>query len=470
MLPDPVDWIEQNFYLYDQAEKMHLYDCQARPLREALRRDADGKLIYNTVLWSWPKKSAKSTVVAAVVDYVCATQPRSSAKLVANDLKQADSRVGMYLRENLRNNDDRLPTVRIKPTGYRIDYLNRSTVEMIPIDPKGEAGGNDNLIVYSELWGWKSKAHIQMWEEMTLSPNKFRNAQRWIDTYAGYYGESPILERLYDLGVNKGRQLWPDLEVYVNEKARLLCVWVTKPMLPWQLDADGQAYYAEQRETLTVQAFSRMHENQWASSNDAFIDMAWWQGCKGTIPTLRQMQPLVIAVDAGVTSDTFAIVAVSAVRTPPVEGYPEGRELTEVRYCKLFVAPLNGKLDFADPERELIRLCETYNVQMIVYDPYQLHELMTRFRRRLLAPCHEFPQGERRAKADKHLYDIIRDRSVVWDQRMANVDDLKDHISHANQKAENERLRIVKRTEDDKIDGAVALSMAAHELKRLRLV
>jgi hypothetical protein len=65
-------------------------------------------------------------------------------------------------------------------------------------------------------------------------PTKWGNAQRWIDTYAGITGESPILEQLYETGVINGVRVWDDLEVYVNDAARMLTVWVTKPMFPWQ--------------------------------------------------------------------------------------------------------------------------------------------------------------------------------------------------------------------------------------------
>ena len=89
---DIVDWIERYFYLYDTAELVTLEEPQRNPLREAIKRDDDGKFLYDTVIWSWMKKSAKTTIIAAVVDYFCSNKPRSRWRLVANDLKQADSR------------------------------------------------------------------------------------------------------------------------------------------------------------------------------------------------------------------------------------------------------------------------------------------------------------------------------------------------------------------------------------------
>src|SRR5688572_1577783 len=59
--PDPVDWIEHNFYLYDTGQLMLLHESQKQPLYEALRKyesgDLAGKYVYSTVCWSWPKKS-----------------------------------------------------------------------------------------------------------------------------------------------------------------------------------------------------------------------------------------------------------------------------------------------------------------------------------------------------------------------------------------------------------------------------
>src|SRR5574338_524011 len=277
--PNALDWIEANFYLYDTGQRMTLFPCQRAPLERALARDERGLFVYNTILWSWPKKSAKSCVIAAVADYIAEHTPNASIKLVANDLRQADSRVGFYIRESIRlgQKQGKRQGIKVTPSGYRIDYPSGARIEMVPIDPSGEAGGNDDLIIYSELWGWKSKAHQRMWSEMTLSPNKFGNSQRWVDTYAGFEGESPILEHLYDVGVRQGERLWPEWEVYENPAAKLLAVWVTKPLFPWQT-AD---YYTEQARTLTPNEFRRMHQNQWVSSQEAFIPIEWLDAGKG---------------------------------------------------------------------------------------------------------------------------------------------------------------------------------------------
>lgn len=445
-LIDPVPWIEQNVYLYDTGNLITLYDCQRRPLELALSRDASGNFKYNTILWSWPKKSAKSSVIASVADYVAETRQHASVKLVANDLKQADSRVGYYLRESILigQKHGKRQGITVTPSGYKVTYPNASRIECVPIDPSGEAGGNDDLIVYSELWGWKSKAHQRMWSEMTLSPNKFGNSQRWIDTYAGFRGESPILEQLYETGVTQGKRVWDDLEVYINDAARMLAVWVTKPMFPWQTEA----YYASEAAQLVPSEFERMHRNQWADATAAFVPIEWFAACKSEY-THDKNEGVIIAVDAATTSDCFAIVMVSR---RDVDIY--------THYVRTWIPPHGGTLDFREPEAELRRLCREYNVMELAYDSYQLHDLMSRLRTDEYVNTRAFPQAGDRLVADKRLYDLIRERRM----HHHGEPDLMAHVGNAAaelNKNEN-TLRIVKREQSKKIDACVSLSMASH--------
>lgn len=447
---NPIDWIQDNFYLYDTGNLITLEDCQRRPLELALSRDDNGNYRYNTILWSWPKKSAKSSVIAAVADYTASQRFNASVKLVANDLKQADSRVGYYVRESVligQKQGKRLG-ITITPSGYKVAYPNGAKIECVPIDPSGEAGGNDDMIVYSELWGWKSKAHQRMWSEMTLSPNKFGNSQRWIDTYAGITGESPILEQLYETGVKQGVQVWPDLEVYTNDSAKMLTVWVTKPMFRWQT-AD---YYAEQAATLTPSEFARMHQNQWASSSESFIPIEWWDSCPKVSTELRPHQGVVLGLDAAVENDCFAIVMVSGNNGIP-----------QVRYARKWTPPKGGQIQFSEVEDEIRRLIKTYNVACIAYDPYQLADMAQRLGGSVF--WEKFQQGAPRLVADKRLFDIIRDGRIEHN----GESDLRDHLSNANRKPEDDKLRIIKREANKKIDLCVALSMACDRVNYYNL-
>ena len=420
-----------------------------------------------------PKKSAKSTVIAALADFIAWHKPRAIITLIGNDLKQADSRVGHYLRENIKLGDKKgypddggvdqetRRRTKIKPSGYTIRYPNGSIVEMVPIDPRGEAGGNDDLIVASELWGWKYKSHEDMWTEKTISPNRFGYAQRWVDTYAGFEGESPILEPMYKSLVQPQNRLDPDFEMYAL--GAMFGTWVTKPLFPWQTPE----YYASEEAQLAPEQFRRIHRNSWESSVEAFDKGDYWAACYDPdLPPVGRYEEIVVAMDAGTDDDNFGIVAVSRDRR---KGAQDGACI--LRYARAW-DPQNRDdwavtdtehFSFDGPKEELRRLCKNYNVVQVCFDPWQLKDTADQLEKEGVGWFAEFSQGGERTEADKMLYDSMRERKIAHNNNPA----LNAHIANANRKSTGEKMRIVKRTEDLKIDLAVCLSMAVARAREI---
>lgn len=455
---DPIEWITKNFHIPELKGPITLYPYQIATLREAHKKDDRGKFIYNVVVWSDIKKSAKSTIAAAVALYRAHQVEWGSIKIIANDLKQADSRVAYYLRRAITLNGD---MAGIKQRNYKTTLPNDTIIEAIPIDPAGEAGGNDDLIIFSELWAAKHKAIVQMWTEMTLSPQKFGYSQRWVETYAGYGNESPILEQLYETGVMHGKRLdlsyeghdLSDLEVYANED--LLCLWNDRPRLPWQTSE----YYASEEKVLVPSEFNRIHRNQWATSTEKFVEIIWWDACKEQLPELTRSEPVVIALDAatgGTTTqaDCFAMVMVS--RHPGADR----KQDVAVRYCGIWNPPPGGYLDFEPIEEELIRLCKTYAVVEVAFDRSQLHDMTMRLQKKEIALFKEFSQQKPRLLADKQLRDLIMARRISHDGNPL----LREHIDNSYVKKKEDTIRIEKRVPSLKVDGSVSLAMAANRI------
>ena len=458
--PDPVGWITSRFFIPELNGPMTLADYQADALRRCLIPGPDGLLPYSTVVWSDIKKSAKSSIAAAVCLWWADTHPWSSIRIVANDQKQADSREAEYIRRAVLLNQKYFIGRRgAKITGYNVRLVNNSRIEAVPIDPRGEAGGGDDIVVFTELWGAKSKAHQEMWTEMTLSPLKFGDSFRWVETYAGHTGESTILEALYEQGVKQGRRLDEDIEMYANDAARLFCLWNTVPRLPWQTSE----YYAQEAATLIESEFLRLHRNQWVSSVSEAIPVAWWDACRDPhIIMPPKHVPVVLGVDASVSGDCTALVAVA--RHPSQPGH------VVQWHCRIWVPPKGGKMDYTSTlTAEVDRLISEHNVVQVAFDPYQLHHWATEQRAKEPGAWYkEFGQGTERLLSDKQLYDLVRDRRV----HHTGDEDLRRHVQNCAAqipKGEDNRLRFVKKGEAAKIDGAVALSMAAAECLRLNL-
>lgn len=451
-------FIESQFFVpelrYQTPPALQLAPYQRAVLREAYRTDADGKFVYDVVVWSDIKKSIKSCIAAGVMLHRAIETPWGSFKVVANDLEQANSRVFYYMQRAIQLNA--ALGARATMRNYRIALDNHAVIQAIPVDPKGEAGGNDDLIEWTELHAAESKAALSMWSEMTLSPTKHGYSQRWIDTYAGHSGEAPILEQLYQRGVVEGQRLTlpdapDDLEVYAN--GRLLVLWNTIPRLDWQTPG----YYASEEATLTPSEYLRMHRNVWSLGAHPFVPIEWWEQCRAAeLPAMRPMQPMVVALDAAVSNDCFGIVAVT--RTG---------ERIEVRHARKWKAQAGQKLHFTDPagdkenteypEGYLRWLVRTYHCAVVTYDPYQLHDFCTRLSNEHLCYFEAFNQGAPRLVADKQLYDTIKNMQIVHDGNA----DLYEHIRNANRTDEDaDKLRIVKRAAHLHIDLCVALSMS----------
>jgi len=478
---DLVKWIKNNFYIPETKNdpklkgRIGLEPYQEDVLREILSTDENGNFKYSTVVWSDIKKSYKSTIAAAVNLARAWHTEYGEYFVIANDLKQADGRVAMYLRRAVELN----PELRkkVKTPGYRINLPSGSFIEAIPIDPSGEAGSNADMITTSELWGANEDAKGKMFSEMTIPPGKHGKAFRWIESYAGYAGESKLLYSLYETGVKKGRLLWPDklykvndsepspLELYVNDDARMICLWNTQPRCPTQT----LSYYKSEASILLPSEFQRMHRNQWVSSTQTFVPMTWWDACKRTDEEWpkydSKRQPMVVAMDAGISSDNFGMSLQFR--------HPEFSTDVCIEKIKKWEPPKGGKIDFqgtADnpgPELVLRRWIKDYNIVQVTYDPYNLHDLSTRLNKEAIAWFKSFNQGNDRLLSDSQVRNLIRDRKL-WHR---GEKDLREHVQNADAKIDeqDQKIRIVKRADQLKVDLLICISMGSYSVLRLNL-
>lgn len=479
-IPSPVAWIENNFIIPETRRdpelrgRMVLQPYQRDAITEALSKDENGLFKYSLIVWSDIKKSAKSTIAAAINLYRAEYTDFGEFYVIANDLKQANSRVSWYIRRAIQLNPKMHKSWHVQ--GYTITSPSGSTIEAIPIDPSGEAGSNADQMTWSELWGANEKAKQNMWAEMTNSPTKFGQSFRWVESYAGWAEEAELLYSLYEMGTKQGELLWPDrlypvtdgvpmpLELYVNRSARMLCLWNTVPRCPWQT----QDYYASEQKVLHPNQFQRIHRNQWVSSTDTFVPMEWWYACQRKPeewPEIPKNHPHIIALDAGVSGDSFGLMMGCR--------HPQFPDEVLIQHVQKWVPGLHGKIDFQGspehmgPELTVRDLVKKYNVIEVAYDPYQLHDMATRLGQEHIAWFRPFSQQADRLVADSGLKDLIRDRRI-WHR---GEPDLTEHIQNADAQEDKEdrKLRIVKRAEKLKIDLAVCASMMSRELLRLNL-
>jgi hypothetical protein len=234
---DPVAFIDDCLPLNERGQPWRLQPHQRAVLARAFAFDKAGRLPYDTIVYSAPKKSGKTTINAALTVWWAYTQESPNELLViANDLEQAQGRVFASLVRLIQGNPALARSATI--TAKAIELSNGSRIIVLASEYAGAAGSNHGLTSWDELWGYTSESSRRLWEELTPVPTR-RNSVRFITTYAGWEGESELLRDLYKLGVGpeehpegQGERCSPKLPLYANQDARLLVYWATSRGCP----------------------------------------------------------------------------------------------------------------------------------------------------------------------------------------------------------------------------------------------
>ncbi|MBD3387443.1 MAG: hypothetical protein GF414_00705 [Candidatus Altiarchaeales archaeon] len=478
---DPAMWMESSFYIEDPRDPftghmfppgpIRLHPIQKRILRAALTK-VGGRFPYATIVYSTIKKSGKTRLAAGVASWYAATQAAfNEIYCLANDGVQSTDRILKAVRKSVKLSKKAGKGSMAAWDAYKTEIRlpNDTFIRALPCNAEGEAGSNPGLTVWSEMWGYSEAHKERLWTEMTIPPTRWGRALRWVESYAGYTGESLVLENLYNVGTKEGERhpLFPDLPVYYNLAANMFCYWDdgdAARRMPWQTED----YYRQEASLLTPTEFDRIHRNLWADPVQKAIPIEWWDACMGRVPALDGATKVNMAIDASVSGDCTACVLTSRD--------PKDPSKIMVRAVRIWTPPKGGKIDLE--ETVLATLLEwhgAYNLKEVAYDPYQLHNMMTRVRKMKLVKLHEFGQAGERSKADKQLLDLISAKRMVH----RGESELRQHVDNAQAK-QGEKFRFVRPDISKKgtspftsirkpIDALVALSMATDRCLHLRM-
>lgn len=228
--------------------------------------------------------------------------------------------------------------------------------------------------------------------------------------------------------------------------------------------------YIEGRGASLTEAQKRVRLfGEWEDENnpEQFVDITMWDSLRANIPAVRpKASPdkdysdvLVMSIDAAYARDTFSITTCSRSMF--------NRNDVAVRSCKVWQPKGDRKVDFAEVERYIRDYCVRFSVVTIVYDVFQLFDMMQRLSKDGVAWCQSFSQTKSRSLSDSLLYDLILQRRIIHDGDTT----LRQHLKNADTKTDDvtSKRRLVKRSDSLKIDAAVSLSMCAFECLRLNL-
>jgi phage terminase large subunit-like protein len=443
VIADPVRFVEKTLVNPETGDLFELTDAERLFLRHAFELTPDGRLRYPELVFSAPKKSGKTGFAALILIYAVRVLGGrfSEGYCVANSLDQASLRVYQAVQRIVQSSPILAQDARV--TSEKIVFNSTgATIIAIPSDYSTAAGGNPTISVFDELWGFTSERDHRLWDEMVPPPTR-RIGCRLTVTYAGFEGESELLEGLYRRGL-KGGQIAPDLYA----AGGLLMFWSHEFTAPWQTEA----WRDQMRETLRPNAYLRQIENRWVSSESSFVDLEWWDACidpEARPLTSGYMTEVWGGVDASTKRDSTAIVLCTW-----------DHELKRARlvYHRIFQPSPTDPLNFeATIEKTLLELRNNFQLRAIRYDPYQMQATAQRLQAAGLEMV-EYPQTVANlTEASSNLYELIKGRNLVVypdaEMRLAVQRSVALETSRG--------WRITKEKTSHKIDVVIALAMAA---------
>lgn len=228
----------------------------------------------------------------------------------------------------------------------------------------------------------------------------------------------------------------------------MLTVWEHDPPAPWQ-DA---AWLESMRRNLRPNAFRRMIQNQWVSTESSFVDLSWWDACvdANARPQLGCFDaPVSAGVDASIKRDATAIV---------LTRWDDQAKAVRVIWHRIFQPSPENPLDFeATIEATLLELHQRFRLSSVRFDPYQMIASAQRLSRAGL-PMLEFPQTPANlTEASQNLFELVKARNL----RTYPDAEMRLAISRAIAIEGARGWRIAKEKSSHKIDVVVALAQAA---------
>jgi phage terminase large subunit-like protein len=438
---NPISFIETVLHDPETKKPFKLLPAERAFLEHAFKRDDDDRLLYPEQIYSCPKKSGKTTFagIHTLTTLLLFGGSYPEAAICANDQEQSVGRVFTMMRRITESSP--LLKREAKITQDRITFPAFDvTITAIPSNFATAAGGNQNISVFDELWAFTSERSRRLWDELVPPPTR-QIACRLTTTYAGFEGESLLLEELHKRG-----KAQPQIGDDLHGGDGILMFWSHSPVAPWQ----DERWLAEMRRTLRPNAYQRLVLNEFASAESQSVDMAAWDQCvQPTLtPTLERI-PIYVGVDASTKRDSTALVAVS---------FDKKAQMVRLVQHRVFTPAPGDPIDFEHTvERTLLEWRQRFVLRQVLFDPFQMAAVSQRLAKAHV-PIEEYPQTvPNLTAATQNLFDLIQSRSLVLYPDAA----MRLAASRAVIVESSRGWRLDKLKQAHKIDIIVALSMAA---------
>ena len=466
-------WAGTQFKLEDWQEKI------VRDIFGTLNED--GTRQYRTVYIEIPRKNGKSELAATIALYLLFADGEAGAEVygAAGDRDQA-SIVYHVAASMVEYHKDLSAMCRILYSTRRILIKNsNSYYHVLSSDDRTKHGYNAHGIIFDEL-------HVQpnrmLWDVLSTSGGTRAQPLIFAITTAGYDKESICWEQhdyarqILD-GVIEDPTFYPVIycadedDDWQDEK-----VWYkANPALgSFRSIEEMQAMYDKAKNVPPLQnTFRRLYLNQWTSQETRWLDVTFWEACRGKLSELKGRRCFA-GLDLSSTTDISALVLVFPFDDGHCEILPffwiprksmHDREIKDrVPYSTwvregLIEATPGDIIDYDFIERKLEQLGDEYRIEEIGFDRWGATLISTHLQDMGFTVT---PVGQGYASmspAVKEVQKVIMSRKLKHDGNPV-MRWMFDNVAVRMDPAENIKFDKAKATK--RIDGMVALAMAIY--------
>jgi phage terminase large subunit-like protein len=446
MKADVLKWIHETIRNPEDGKPFLLYPAQVRFIARAFELTDEGRLNFPEMVFSCAKKSGKTALAAMIMLTVIVylSGPNAEGYAFANDYEQASSRVFAAAVQMVEASPKLASIAKITANKIAFPSLG-SSITALASDAAGSAGANPSITCFDEIWGYSTERAQRLWDENPISPAR-RISCRLTTSYAGYSGESILLENLIKRGL-AGSPLGNCLFFRPNSMLAYIATGEDACKAPWQT----QTWIEEQRQSMRPNAFLRQIHNMFVSGESSFIPIEWWDECATESGPLWHAPDLDVAIgiDASVKRDCTAIAVTAFDRTA---------NRVRLVWHRIWQPSSDEPLNFESTiENTVANLRDRFNVKTVLYDPYQMQSTSQRLKRDGL-PMLEYPQTSGNlTDMGSNLYELLKSRSLV----AYRDPDLRLAMQRAIAVEGSRGWKIDKAKASHKIDIVVALAMSA---------
>ena len=288
---DPVAFFDDFILKNELGRPFQLLPHQREILPLMFDFDEEGRLPWDTILYSCTKKSGKTTVNAGITTWWGYTQePPNECLILANDGEQAASRVFRTVTGLIRHNAELSGSAKLEMA--KITLSNGTHIPWLSCDYAGSAGSNHGLTSWDELWGYHLRRQPPPvgrtdigTDAPQLNPHD-HNIRRALKTNRNSCANCiSLVSVLMNTRMAKvNASIRHCRSTAIGRRASVATGIMSR-------GCRGKVTVAieAQRRNLRPNAYLRLHENRWIVSESRFISSEMWDSCVN--PELRPLLP-----------------------------------------------------------------------------------------------------------------------------------------------------------------------------------